>query len=160
MPEPFEARALLAAISFGFEDWETPMVVHFGHTAALAESTCLAYYDSMMIHPLTKEAPLVRTPEFSHESFSRMMCIAQCWYTIALDIFDDKLSQWQFPVRETDPAVSDAVVMAETDDGETLFALATEENFHPLFMGMVVGLYLLNYVTEDSWNENGKYQYS
>ena len=82
MLEPFAARAKIigfTGVYSGDTGLETPVAVHQGQAFSLCDVNCLSHHDGKTLNGITMERPLIVVPEFGHNSWSRMMCIAQCY---------------------------------------------------------------------------------
>lgn len=61
------------------EKTETPVIVHRTHGFTICVPNCLAMHDSNSLNALTKKRLNIVAPPEGHNTFSTMLCIAQCY---------------------------------------------------------------------------------
>lgn len=168
MPDPIEARFHLHRYSGSdliAKKVETPVIVHAASFSDICQANCLAYHDENVLDILTRERPMAEVPKEYHNSWSRMMCITQC-FEIVLDeagqtgFFDEFWEKWGVTgIEKRRDEVSFLVSEAQAGRPQPLLDLLEEEDYHPYTVGQVVATELLFYVMEDGWNALGLKQY-
>jgi len=126
---------------------------------------CLAYHDDRALNVLTKQRPPLVTPPFGHNSFSRVMCVIQCYSILAFNLgepsaeFRALFDKWGLNVTGLDPAVAVAV---ENRNFFELFQIVQDNDYHPLFVGQLVALEIGAATVldnKDGWNRFGEMTY-
>lgn len=169
MPEPFEARYAIHEWSSSFfmaEQVETPVVIHLAGISSLCQHNCVAYHDASVLNALTRERPWVSVPEEYHNSWSRMLCIAQCHEILAQEagrpwFHNDLFGKWGLTGMEPrQDIVGFAFINArDTGDVSGLELLLEKADNHPFMVGQIVATEILLYVLQDGWNALGNYTY-
>jgi len=127
---------------------------------------CLAYHDSDVLNVLTLERPLFSVPPSYQNSFSRMLCIAQC---LGL-VFEDNIlkpfwDKWGIGGDGPDSIqgfrfeVAAALGAAAAGVTAPLTTLLVSEDFHPFLVGQIVFFELGSVFQDDGWNSGGALTY-
>jgi len=161
MPDPLTAQYEMAlALSLGVtaRGVETPMVIRSAHLTTYCTSNCIAYHDADALNVLTKQSPSFRTPSAYHNSWSRMLCIAQCWGFLDLNdgIGDltDAFADWQFNLQSPNAELFEC-----GDDAQCIGALLVASDWDPQLIGQIVVGEIRRIVQNDGWNAVGASTY-
>jgi len=178
MLEPFAARAKILGFTGVYSGTggtnsagntnsgglETPIAVHQGQAFSYCDVNCLAYHDSSALNGITQERPNSKfvVPEaMGHNSWSRMMCIAQCYSILfakegneaALETIRDV---WML---EVESSVEDVIVENWPNSYESNYEVVEEyvkdQEYHPLVMGRLVAHEIELFMKDDGWNMEG-----
>lgn len=164
MLEPFAARDKLLGFTGVYGNGaplETPIAIHQAQAFAYCDINCLAHHDDSTLHAFTKERPSLVVPSFGHNSWSRMMCIAQCYSILFITEGNDEAIQtiidtWKLPIQSTvESAISDYL---ETNYSAVIDYIASLD-YDPLAVGRMVAHEISIYVQNDGWNMNGAMRY-
>jgi len=167
MPEPFDARYLMHVYAGSYlmaSKVETPVVIHSAAMSAYCQSNCVAYHDADMLNVLTMEPPIVRSPPEYHNSWSRMLCIAQCHSILADEagrpgFFQHYFDEWGlYDIKTRNDGIGLAWLSSQ-DDPTILEDMLAEADWHPFVVGQVVATEILLSVDEDGWNARGAWEY-
>jgi len=164
MLEPFAARAKIigfTGVYSGDTGLETPVAVHQGQAFSLCDVNCLSHHDGQTLNGITMERPLIVVPEFGHNSWSRMMCIAQCYAILfeqegnseALETIADT---WKLNVRGT---VEDVIKNNFLDNYGVVKSHVEQIDYDPLTIGRLVAYEINLHLKEDGWNMDGSQRY-
>ena len=169
MPDPIKARELLiefVAARAIEQKRETPVVVRIAHATATCGANCLAYHDSNVLNVLTLEQTLFSVPPSPsyQNSFSRMLCIAQCLGLVFDAAGEDNIlkpfwDEWGINVQGARLEVAAALGAAATGDAGPITGLLVSEDFHPFLIGQVVFFELGSVFQDDGWNSGGALTY-
>ena len=174
MLEPFAARFKLLGFTNVYKAdglLETPIAIHQGQGFSYCDILCLAQLDDAVLNPLTGERPMVTSPNaMHHNSWSRMMCIAQCYAILFVREGNDQAVQeivdtWQLPIRRTveveiaEHFADDGVV---TPEGKAQLQQYSEQHhYDPLVLGRLAVQEITVYMAsaDDGWNQDGSLAY-
>ncbi|CAB9524151.1 expressed unknown protein [Seminavis robusta] len=168
MPDPFEARYLLHEYSGSYlmnQAIETPVVIHVAALSSLCQHNCVAYHDDKMLNAVTEERPIVSIPQEYHNSWSRMLCIAQCFELLGneaghsgtYDLFWDK---WGLDnLQERKDIIGLAWLTSQDGDTKALESVLENDDYHPYTVAQIVATEILLDVIEDGWNALGEWTY-
>lgn len=170
MPDPITARIQMTTLfADGLIDRgvETPIVIWLAKLYGTCGVNCLAYHDDKVLNALTRQRPLLPVPEFGHNSFSRMMCTAQCYALVATLDGLAPIPRLERLFREWG---LDAVIQVKDDlfnaaiEGNLfeILQIALESDYHPLVMGQLVFLEIVSATVldnADGWNAIGLLTY-
>ena len=169
MPDPLEARFHLHQYSGSYlmiEQIETPIVIHVAAMSSLCQINCLAYHDNDVLDAITKERPLGgAVPEEYHNSWSRMLCISQCFALISKeagqgDFYDPFFAKWGLEgIEDRELAAGIAVRVAQEGTTQPLMDYLSGHDYHPFKVAQVIASEILLYVMQDGWNALGDFTY-
>lgn len=169
MPEPFEARYAIHEYSGSYfmdAAIETPVVIHISSLSSLCQTNCIAYQDAEMNNAITKEPPLVRTPPEYHNSWSRMLCMAQCHEIVSIEAGRPEFmkpfwKKWGLTGLEPRKDIVGFAFLTSRDSGDSssLELLLEKDDYHPFTVGQIVATEILLHVIDDGWNALGNFTY-
>lgn len=175
MPTPIKARELLIeflSTNATREKFETPRVVRGAAGTATCGANCLAVHDTNALNVLTLQRPSVFVPfEQHHNSFSRMLCIAQCLALLIDTAGPDKLApfweEWGLDgsheatgsIQGLRQDVVAAVIAAANGNTASLKQMLSDEEFHPFLMGQIVFIEIASAFRKDGFNSLGAWKY-
>ena len=142
--------------------FETPIVIYNAHRYAYCQSGCTAYHSSSAKMPTWEdgEAPF-RVPEMYHETWSRIVCLAQCWNDLFQEVHAGGemensipaiLDDWNFPRFKT---LNENLIACDGDSG-CIEGVVIDNDWDPRLIGQVVFLEVQNSLENDGWNHDGK----
>eukprot|EP00797_Seminavis_robusta_P008914 Sro1636_g287580.1 n/a (589) ;mRNA; r:10737-12503 len=167
MPDPMVARnnimTLWASIAQA-HPLETPVVVYFGHLSAVCAANCLAYHDDTVLNSVTRARPTISVPEEYHNSYSRVLCFAQCLGIFADPAGPNRLKPlwelWELEgIQGIRPDVQAALAAAAGGDPSDLGGLLVAEDYHPFLIGHIAALEIASKLAQDGWNAQGALSY-
>jgi len=163
MLEPFAARAKIigfTGVYNGDLGLETPIAVHQAQAFSYCDVNCLAHHDASTLNAITKTRPTIVVPEeMGHNSWSRMMCIAQCYGVLferegngeALETIRDT---WKLDVRSgVEVEIGDYFTKDYARVEE--YIASPEVDYDPLTIGRLVVHEILLFTKTDGWNSDG-----
>jgi len=164
MPEPFAARGANAIMNNNLimtAQFETPVVVHVAHTLAYCQPNCVAYHDDKSLNAITKSRPPFSTPVDYFNSWSRVMCIIQC-YSMGMQNFhkgssrvlDPLFSSWGLDIF---PANND--ILDCNNESTCIHTVVQNGDYDPRLIGQVVWFEIAAHLEEDGWNSSGNNVY-
>jgi len=168
MPDPFAARYAMHEYSGSYmmdKSIETPVVIHAASLSSICQTNCVAYHDDTMLNSITLERPIVSVPKEYHNSFSRMLCIAQCHALISDEVdrpgfFDPFFEKWGLEgIQKRNDGIGLALLSAQSGSPESLEQLLVDNDYHPFTVGQIVATEILLYATDDGWNALGDKNY-
>lgn len=173
MPDPIEAYLTLSKIiqlRANIEPTETPVVIYGGSVVSQCGPVCVSFHDAEAINPVTMTAPAVRVPEFGHNSYSRMMCIAQCARIVVStneflrDNLTELYDEWGLETRVRTPNSLISAAISATLGGEsgleTLEKYFEERDWSPISIGQLAAYEVASQTANDGWNNQGTLGYS
>jgi len=165
MPDPFEARFRLieyVSVNAIVRGIETPIVIRGAAAVSACDANCLAMLDDKTLNIFTKQRPTLAPfiPTAYHNSFSRMLCIAQCYAMIydpaGPNVFAPFWDLWGLEgIQGVRQDVVAAVLAANGGDPTTLFQMLASDDYHPFLLGQLVGLEVGLNFKDDGWNADG-----
>ena len=153
MPHPIKARndfVLSQTVQLVGAGLETPIAVYNSHHHHQCESNCLAFHDDKSLNVLTMERPIFSTPPEYFNSWSRFLCMLQCYPTKNDPLF----KEWNFQRLPLN-----AELVACSGDAECLELIAIEQDYDPRIIGQIVMLEIDEYHDTDGWNSKGTLTY-
>ncbi len=164
MPDPNVAHAQSAVYLANTQliaNVETPVIIHRAHISSTCDAMCVATHDASALSVISGKRPNVVAPPFGHNSFSRMLCIAQC-YGFFFDegqaprVMKPLWDAWGLNVTAVDPILFKAVT---TGNRGAVMDILIKKDFHPLIMGQLVGIQVSRGFQDDGWNSSGALTY-
>lgn len=170
MPEPFEARYAIHEYSssyFMHLGVETPLVIHISSVSSYCQANCVAYHDDQMLNPMTMQPPLITTPPEYHNSYSRMLCMAECHHILGVEagrpeFLDPLWEPWGLKglLEPRKDIVGFALLTTqESGNNAPLRQILEKEDWHPFTVGQIVASEILLHVVNDGWNALGNFTY-
>jgi hypothetical protein len=160
MPDPFIARGQIA-LSFAQycieNKFETPIVVHKAHLLTDCQSNCIAYHDDTFLSTITKERPPFSTPPKYFNSWSRVLCMLQCYSMTLFPIytgFNTLIASWNFELLPQSQELVDC-----NHEPSCLQAAVEDADYDPRIIGQVVHLDIFKSQEDDGWNSLGRQTY-
>jgi len=169
MLEPFAARAKIIGFTgvYSGDDndndsgLETPVAIHQGQAFSLCDVNCLAHHDSHSLNAITMDRPTIFVPDFGHNSWSRMMCIAQC-YSILFEkegnseALETIIDTWKLDIKSSvEPIIIDNFL----DNYMAIETYVKSLDYDPLVIGRLVVHEINLYFKDDGWNMDGSKRY-
>lgn len=155
MPNPIQAQLQMASamsVASIVRGLETPIVVRNAHFTSYCQSNCVAYHDADALNVVTKQAPRFRTPAAYHNSWSRSLCMAQCFDS--LGALDPIFASWGF-----EPQAANAQLIACGADSQCVDALLVASDWHPQLIGQIVASEIAEVALNDGWNAYGAWTF-
>ena len=158
MPEPFTARGTLTIALINYIltlQHETPIVVHKAHQTTYCGTNCISYHDDTSLNAFTKSRPPFSTPTDFFNSWSRTLCIVQC-YAMLLppEVTDALIASWDLELLPTSKELMDC-----DNESSCLQAIVKKEDYDPRLIGQVVYLEIATHLEDDGWNSLGSHTY-
>ena len=158
MPEPFTAREQYIGSTIGglgLFQHETPVIVHIAHQSTLCQANCIAFHDDKSLNVISKSRPPFSTPSEYYNSWSRMLCIAQCLGTIYPGEHRDQMFKvWNFQLLPT----NEEVISCEGNP-TCLEDVVKANDYDPRLIGQIVAHEIEVDLKEDGWNSHGTLSY-
>mmetsp|Transcript_20520 Transcript_20520/g.23543 ORF Transcript_20520/g.23543 Transcript_20520/m.23543 type:complete len:642 (+) Transcript_20520:44-1969(+) len=164
MLEPFAARAKLTGFTNVYNvdtELETPVSVHQAQAFSYCDINCLAHHDDGTLNAFTKARPTIVVPKFGHNSWSRMLCIAQC-YSILFEqagnseAVETVRDTWKLDILSK---VEEEITEKYNVDYRMVQDYIISLDYDPLAIGRLV-LHEINMkFSDDGWNSNGSKRY-
>jgi len=168
MLQPFDARAKIIGFTSVYNaadaGLETPIAIHQAQAFSYCDVNCLAHHDDKVLNAITKERPRIVVPkEMGHNSWSRMLCITQCYGVL----FEregnvEALTEIEKNFRLTlQPTVESNITDYFVDDYYKVedYIASREVNYDPLAIGRLVVHEILRFTATDGWNSDGSHRY-
>lgn len=146
------------------KEYETPLATRFANNFDNTWWNCVAAYSSDFKDALTKERPLISSPDIAtHNTTSRAACVVQATASLN-DLWfggnDAYLQAMQnnvppfLPVPYIEPEI-DAGVKNCGSDNACLLSIAEQGNFDPTIMGHIIAQQTFTYGLTDGFNQLG-----
>lgn len=163
MLEPLAARNKLIGFTNVYNvegNLETPIGIHQGQAFSFCDVNCLAHHDASTLNAFTKRRPdLVVPTDFGHNSWSRMMCIAQCYAILFAQEGNTEAVQtvvetW---LLEIQPEIEDMIVDNYNASSTAMVVqdYIIESDYDPLIIGRLVAHEINMKMALDGWNRDG-----
>mgnify|MGYP005847399279 CR=1 FL=1 len=118
-----------------------------------------------VIHPLTRQRPIVSVPEFGHNAYSIALCNLQCHaIAVGLETIEPLLKKWNVDITERwHPELAYLEHLGReptTQELLNIVQLIQQEDYHPFLMGQAAIMEIFQYyLLDDGWNRFGNYSY-
>lgn len=163
MLDPFAARNKLIGFTNVYNaegtTLETPIAIHQGQGFSYCDVLCLAYHDEGTLHAMFGTRPVWNVPSFGQNSWSRMMCIAQCYAILFaqegnVEAVQTVVDTWKLPIQ------SEIEEEITTEDSLNDIAAYVQEyvelnDYDPLIIGRMVAHEVNVFMKSDGWNMDG-----
>jgi len=159
--DPIAVRGNIAGTFLAFEDpIETPIVIYSGHRYTYCQTGCTAYHSSTAQMPEWEGDAPFRVPDKYHDTWSRVVCHAQCAYELnEVDLkgstkktTGELLDEWNVPYFKT---MNEDLIACDGDSG-CIEALVEANDWDPRLIGQVLFLEVERHSEDDGWNKDGK----
>ena len=160
--EPAGSDAALEGTQLDSRWCDTPIAVHQGQAFTHCDVNCLAHHDDHILNSLTLRHPdLVVPAGMGHNSWSRAMCIAQC-YAIPfvregnIEAIDTIVDSWQLPIESI---IEKEITNNYAHNYSAVMDHIVGQDHDPLVIGRLVAHQIAVLSRDDGWNRDGRLWY-